>query len=150
MEVIHDLKDREDFFTDITNSFKNKTHIFSAEDLIILKYRQKEIDRYIEKKNKQLEVTEILGYKAGVVLADNYLSELGNCLSKLNPELDFIAMVNQKSISYRTTKDDIDLSKIAKHFGGGGHPKASGSRVSERQIDDFMNILFHNRSSRDI
>lgn len=59
-------------------------------------------------------------------------------------------MVNQKSISYRTTKDDIDLSEIAKHFGGGGHPKAAGSRVSEQQIDDFMNILFHNRSLRDI
>ena len=42
-------------------------------------------------------------------------------------------MVNQKSISYRTTKEDIDLSEIAKHFGGGGHPKAAGAELANNR-----------------
>lgn len=31
------------------------------------------------------------------------------------------------NLSFRTTKDDVDVSKIAATFGGGGHKKASGA-----------------------
>lgn len=34
--------------------------------------------------------------------------------------------------SLRTTKDDIDVSKIAQHFGGGGHRKAAGFSIDGR------------------
>jgi hypothetical protein len=40
------------------------------------------------------------------------------------------------SFSLYTTKDDIDCSKIAKLYGGGGHKKASGF-----QIDDISKIF---------
>lgn len=76
------------------------------------------------------------------MFAESYLSELGNRLSELHPELDFIAMVNQETISYRTVKEDVNLSEIAKCFGGGGHPKASGSQVSAYCVDKFIEDIF--------
>lgn len=34
---------------------------------------------------------------------------------------------NKWNLSFYTTKDDVDVSKIAEKFGGGGHAKASGA-----------------------
>ena len=46
------------------------------------------------------------------------------------------------TVSYRTVKDDLDLSDIAKGFGGGGHPKASGSRFDASIVNDILNNIF--------
>src|SRR5690606_24814634 len=89
-------------------------------DIKLLEYRQRDIDNYIEHKNKRIIIKDILGYRAGIIFAEQYHSELGNRLSELNPELDFIVIINMsQSISYRTTKDNIHLGNdIAKIFGG--------------------------------
>lgn len=43
--------------------------------------------------------------------------------------------------SFRTTRDDVDVSKMAQHFGGGGHRKAAGFKVDgpiEHAIDHVL------------
>lgn len=79
----------------------------------------------------------------GVVFADKYISELGNELCKLNRELDYIAIVNMstRSVSYRTIKDDVDMDMIAKKYGGGGHPKAAGSKFDVYKLARFLDEL---------
>lgn len=133
---------REEFIKDMVYKTKSNEVLFDNLYCKLLDLRQNEIDRYIEKKEKNIVVKNILGYKAGIVFADNFISELGNKLSGLHPELDFIAMINQETISYRTIKEDVNLSEIAKVFGGGGHPKASGSQISENNINNFIDMLF--------
>lgn len=104
---------------------------FDHMDKLILENKQKDIDVYVSQKNKQLmTVKDNFGYTCGVVFAERYVSELGNRLSELHPELDYIAMIDIGfgGVSYRTVKDDIDLGgEIAHSFGGGGHKKAAGS-----------------------
>ena len=83
---------------------------------------------YIDLKEKQMIKCFIKPYNVGVVFAENYRSLLGNELSKRHPELDLVIIINlSRSISYRTIKDDVDLSKFAYIYGGKGHQKASGS-----------------------
>lgn len=100
------------------------------EDKLVLEINQQQIDDYIEQKNKQMFQINLYGRYGGVVYADRYFSEMGNRLAELHPEYDFIAMIDVGGgmVSYRTVKDDIDLGELAKKFGGGGHPKAAGSR----------------------
>lgn len=133
---------KEYFIEDMLLKINTGVDIFDKFSLKLLELRQKEVDRYIEKKDDNLIIKDILGYNVGIVFADNFISELGDKLSELHPELDFIAMINQETISYRTTKDNINLSEIAKHFGGGGHPKASGSQMDERCVYDFIEDIF--------
>ena len=105
-----------------------------ASDELILSIKQKEIDDYVEQKNEQIIFTELCGRECGYVFAEKYVSELGNRLCKLNPEIDFIVMIDMgnKTVSYRAVKEDIDLGKeVAQLFGGGGHPKAAGSEFSK-------------------
>lgn len=134
---------KEYFIEDMLSKINTGVDIFDKFSLKLLELRQKEVDRYIEKKDDNLIIKDILGYNVGIVFADNFISELGDKLSELHPELDFIAMINQETISYRTTKDNVNLSEIAKHFGGGGHPKASGSQMDKRCVDDFIEDIFN-------
>lgn len=120
--------------------------LFDKLSLKLLEIKQKEIDRYVEKKDENIMVKEILGYNAGIVFAENHISELGNKLSELHPELDFIVIINREIISYRTIKDNINLSEIAKVFGGGGNPKASGSQIDESCIDNYIKDIFNIKS----
>lgn len=104
-----------------------------AADKLSLDIKQKEIDDYVESKDKQLITSSMCGKMCGFVFAEKHFSELGNRLCKLHPEIDFVAMIDMNgAVSYRTVKDDIDLGKdVASLFGGGGHPKAAGSRFSD-------------------
>lgn len=44
--------------------------------------------------------------------------------------------------SFRTTRDDTDVSRYAKHFGGGGHKKAAGFTV-EGPIQDAITYIIN-------
>lgn len=104
-----------------------------AADELLLSTKQREIDEYVEEKNEQLFTSPMCGRVCGFVFAEKYVSELGNRLCKMHPEIDYVAMIDMgnKKVSYRTVKDDIDLGKdVAQLFGGGGHPKTAGSEFS--------------------
>lgn len=96
----------------------------------LLEVRENEYKKYLESSNKSLAICSYKEYKVGAVIAERFISELGNDLAKLNPELDFIAILNMRGgLSLRGTKENIDLGLIAKELGslinmnGGGHSK---------------------------
>ena len=125
------LKDTGDFGFDDTQK-------------LLLEIRQNEIDQYIESRNEELLEKEIAGYKAGIVFANRFQSELGNQLALLHPECDFIAMINVGGgVSCRTIKEDINLAEIAALFGGGGHAKAAGLPVKEEIREMVIQKIFH-------
>lgn len=105
--------------------------VFERTELTLLEQKQKDIDSYVSLKDKQLvKMEDQFGYTYGLVFAERYFSELGNKLSELHPEFDYIAMIDiaDGKVSYRTAKDNLDLGgEIAHSFGGGGHRKAAGS-----------------------
>jgi len=61
--------------------------------------------------------------------------QLGGVIDYLNmvPDVKFAMLVKEEGGrikgSFRTKRDDVDLSKIASLYGGGGHPKASGFSI---------------------
>jgi oligoribonuclease NrnB/cAMP/cGMP phosphodiesterase (DHH superfamily) len=116
---------------------------FDKDDLLLLDIEREKIERYIEQKNKKLKKIDLFEYTAGVVFAENYISELGNKICGMNKDIDFcIIIINNEVMSFRTIKD-INLSKIAKHYGGGGHPKASGSPINSEIAFDFIKRIIY-------
>ena len=115
---------------------------FSVTDEALLEQKQREIDIYVESKNKQLvEKIDQFGHAYGVVFSDRFVSELGNRLSESHPELDYIAMIDisHGTVSYRTTSEDIDLGNESAHsHGGGGHRKAAGSKFDISVVRDLV------------
>lgn len=129
--------------------------IYSEKDMALLDQKQKDIDIYIEEKNKQLfhRVDEV-GHTYGVVFAERYFSELGNRLCELNLDLAYIAMIDISSgtVSYRTIRDDIDVGgEIAHAYGGGGHPKAAGSTFDKDRIQCTVHgLIFSDKQHNEL
>lgn len=135
---------RDKFIDKILYELDNCLLHFHSTDDLLLKLRQEDIDRYIEKKNKSIIKIELKGLSVGAVFAENYISEVGNILCELNKDLDLIALINMDySISYRTIKDHIDVSEFAKIFDGGGHKKASGSQIDVYMKNAIIEELFY-------
>lgn len=109
---------------------------------LLLNIEQSRIDKYIKEKNKELIKRSFMEYNIGIIFADQYSSELGNRLSEMNPSCDFIMIIKGNGVSLRTNKDKIDCGKIAKMYGGGGHPKAAGFTVKDYIIGiNINNVL---------
>lgn len=132
----------------ITEIYEDTFPWLYESDLLVLDIKQKEIDDYIEAKDKQLFISELCGRTCGFVFAEKYVSELGNKLCKIHPEIDFVAIIDMAgTVSYRTIKDDIDLGKdVARLFGGGGHPKAAGSQISKEVQFSVISKIFGNNT----
>lgn len=134
---------RDLFIEKVLDKITNVDFNFSETDELILKLTQDKIDRYIESKQKQIIEKDILGYKAGVIFAEQYHSEVGNVLATNNPHLDFIVLINPSySVSYRTVKNINLGNDIAKHFSGGGHPSAAGSPITDDIKNRIIGLLF--------
>ncbi|WP_145413415.1 DHH family phosphoesterase [Paenibacillus xylanexedens] len=104
---------------------------FTEGEEMLLEIEQTKIDKYLETKSKQMFKQYFGDHLVGVVFAEQYQSQMGNYLALNNEDLDYVVMIDvgNETVSYRGIHDSIDLGIIAKSFGGGGHPKASGSQT---------------------
>lgn len=137
------LEGIEDFIENILRKLEEQKELISPEEALVLYYKDKEVDELVKRKDKCLIPKRIEGHNAAVVFAENNISELGNRLCELHPEYDFIAMINQNTVSLRSAKEDIDLSLIAKKYGGGGHAPAAGFPLPEGTIENLIGGLFN-------
>lgn len=116
-----------------------------AKDELVLKIKQDEIDKYVESKNEQMFTIPLCGKTCGVVYSDRNVSELGNRLCQMHPEIDFVVMIDlgNATVAYRTVKDNIDLGRdVAALYGGGGHPKAAGSKFNDEMRVNISKYVF--------
>lgn len=141
------LMDRNQFEEKILNRLKNYPNSFTLSDTenLLLDVEEQKIERYIRSKNRQITQTFIDEYCVGIVHAEQYLSELGNALNKLNPHLDMMILLNAggKKVGFRTIHDHVDVSEFAMRFGGGGHPKASGCDLTQDAFEKFIVNVFN-------
>lgn len=137
---------RENFINWCLSSFiQRKFPNLGTIENMLLELRQEEIDKYIEKKNREMFTQALCGKVSGIVFANKFTSELGNRLCKMHPEIDFVTMIDIEdcTVSYRTIKDDIDLGQdVAALFGGGGHPKAAGSQFDKTVWINIFKDIF--------
>lgn len=137
---------RENFINWCLSSFiQRKFPNLGTIENILLELRQEEIDKYVEKKNREMFTQALCGKVSGIVFANKFTSELGNRLCKMHPEIDFVTMIDIEdcTVSYRTIKDDINLGRdVAALLGGGGHPKAAGSQFDKTVWINIFKDIF--------
>ena len=134
---------RERFINDMMDNLIKDYYIFSKEHQLLIEIDKEKKDLYFQKKEKELDGYIIDGMLFGIVFANEYVSELGNYLGEKYPNFMGIILIGEYGISYRTIHDNIDMSMIAKKFGGGGHQKASGSGISIEKRKQYLDLLFN-------
>ncbi len=96
-----------------------------------------------------------------VVKEDDYLiahsgpEQLSGVVDYLNmvPGSRFAVLINEDRKgnvkgSFRTRQEDLDLSKIASSYGGGGHPKASGFMLPGKIAEEFKYSIVQDEDSK--
>lgn len=144
LDIIKEAIGKKKFIQSMTRRLKKEgsEFTFSAFETRFTKLKKEELLRFMENKETKMFKYLIQGKKCGVVFSENNKSELGNFLSARHPELDLIILIDASSrISYRTCKDDCPVNEFASLYGGGGHPKASGSKFNDdnrrKIIEDY-------------
>ena len=136
------ILNRNEFEEEMLQRLTENPDSFSLTDMenTLLDIEDNKIERYIRSKNRQIVQIFIDDFCVGIIHAEQYLSELGNELNKLNPHLDMVALINvgTKKMGFRTIHDHINVAEFASRFGGGGHPKASGCELTKEAFDMFV------------
>lgn len=109
--------------------------------------------QHIYDKDYLLDTNYTKDFNVGVVFLTRNISEVGNKLSELHPELDYIMMINFSSsvpqFSFRTVKEDLEvpLGIIANYVTGkgGGHPKSAGGTMRLTDAIDFLRFILSNK-----
>lgn len=92
------------------------------------------MSRNVKKSSLMFEDKE---YEFVYVYSTSYINEISTKLQLDYPEVDFVAIINGDYISFRNSDDKINLSEmVSKKFNGGGHPNASGCKISE--LDSYI------------
>ena len=107
----------------------------------ILAYSKTVIKKVCEKASTR----KFGGLDVLVVNASHWISEIG---SRLSPDCDF-AMIwyydhndYKIKVSLRSFHETVDVSEIAKKFGGGGHKKAAGfTLLPDAHVDDLFDLI---------
>jgi nanoRNase/pAp phosphatase (c-di-AMP/oligoRNAs hydrolase) len=126
---------------------KNPNPTFTDLELTLLEIEEHRINKYIWYKMRDVKTATIKvagkQYNIAYVFAEQNVSLLGNSIAEeYGDKIDFVVLVDagNSKVSLRGIHNHIDLGKdVAKHFGGGGHPKASGF---EFDAEYFENVLF--------
>jgi oligoribonuclease NrnB/cAMP/cGMP phosphodiesterase (DHH superfamily) len=145
---------RDKFIESILNKFNEAQgncleHIpisLNQTEILLLDIENRNKNDYIANKNEELIIKQgqnvLKNYTYGVCFAEQFISELGNQLCELNPNIDFVVIIKSNSgMSFRTIKDDVDVSSIAQIYGGGGHPKASGASIGDNVRDKIIDLI---------
>lgn len=87
---------------------------------------------------------EVLGYRAICINDNTHSSFVFDTVydeNKHDVMVLFYYSKNKWTFSFYSTKENVDCSIIAKHFGGGGHQMASGAKVNNLS-EIFTNKIF--------
>ena len=110
---------------EIENPIKRKEWIKNGS--LILKYEDKRIEEIIAEGG---ELVQFEGRKIFAVNSILFRSELGNLLCRRHPPFAIIWRKEPDSLKFSLRGNgSIDVSKIAKKYGGGGHFSAASFRL---------------------
>lgn len=114
------------------------SRLFSSNDLLsFIVTVGNNILTYIEKENrifsKQSFELDFEGYKCIALnkSGNSKMFDFVENIDKYDIKLTFVYKYNSWTITLYTSQDNIDVSKIASKYGGGGHKQAAGFQVNK-------------------
>ena len=113
-----------------TGDYNNLFQVIYNSGISIAQYQK---DQNTLHANIQWFEENVLGYKAICINDNTHTSFVFDSVydeNKHDMMLLFYYAKNRWTFSVYTSKDNVDCSVIAKHFGGGGHKKAAGFKVN--------------------
>ena len=129
-----DFKIWDEMLSDFEDDFKRDK--YEREGAVLLEKKNREVREII----KDAKKINFEGHDTLIVNSERYTSEVGNALAIKLPPMGIIWSVKNDKIAVSLRGDgNIDLSKIAEKYGGGGHKSAAGFVVGN---EDELRRIF--------
>ena len=135
---LENSKEINAFIASLPNDFEEWDQFYTPEAYdagrAIIRVQEKAIERRL----KDVRMVEISGYTVPCVNASENISELGSAMCGAYPDAPFSMSYcdrgdGKRSYSLRS-RNGFDVSEVAKRFGGGGHPGASGFSLEAPEV----------------
>lgn len=142
LNTVFSLNKRSDFADSMVDNILCLGEVINEEQQCMIDTYERLYQKTLFRKDKSLKYIVYKDMRAGVVIAEDFISELGHDLLKKHPEIAFVVLVNMagNTVSLRARDNEVDVKEIAESLGGGGHVAASGFRIPADKVD---NILFN-------
>lgn len=112
---------------------------------IMIHQRKNEIERIVDRAlNGGIHEKKILGRSVAVtVMSKCDTSIICSKILAARPDYDYIINIDLERMTaeLRTNKDDVNLTEIAKRYGGGGHVRASGFPIPKYEISNLVDSI---------
>ena len=82
--------------------------------------------------------SEIKEYSIAYIEESKYIFDIFDYMRETYPEIDLFIINYGTGISIRSDKENINVGKIVKTFGGGGHKGSGGFKLSKEKIQDCI------------
>ena len=109
--------------------------------VMLTEEENKMVDDYVEKRrayvtkatDSMITVKDKQNRPVAIVFAEKYASDIGQNILYCYPDIEYVVIINmvEGTVSFRSRQ--VDVSELAKFFGGGGHKLSAGCEM--RPID---------------
>ena len=82
--------------------------------------------------------SKIKEYSIAYIEESKYIFDIFDYMRETYPEIDLFIINYGTGISIRSDKENINVGKIVKTFGGGGHKGSGGFKLSKEKIQDCI------------
>lgn len=117
---------------------------FTEAEQLLMEVDDRRREDYIKRKLAQVEVVDTGGQRWGICFAEQYQSELADAMME-HLGVGATAIVNAARATVSLRGRSIDVSLVARRFGGGGHARAAAFTAAGKPLEqglvDFRQAL---------
>ena len=117
---------------------------FNNIETVLINNKKIVINDAIQGYLKNIYYREILGMKAGIIFINyEFRNEIAEYLRENKYDIDFVMMISidRGVISYRSTKKNVSVRKVAEFYNGKGHDAAATNPITSSHKELILDIL---------
>jgi len=117
---------------------------FNNIETVLINNKKIVINDAIQGYLKNIYYRKILGMKAGIIFINyEFRNEIAEYLRENKYDIDFVMMISidRGVISYRSTKKNVSVRKVAEFYNGKGHDVAATNPITSRHKELILEIL---------
>jgi len=145
LAILFDALGIEGYISFIYEKLKTEKEFeFDDIEALLIKNKKLEIKDAIEGYLKNIYYREILDLKAGIIFINyQYRNEIAEYLRENKYDIDFVMMISldRGVVSYRSTKQNVSVRKVAEYFNGKGHDAAATNPITSENKEKIIEIL---------
>lgn len=145
LSLLFDIYGTEGYINQmIEKLMENEIFHFSETEHFLIENKKKQIQEKLKMYSNNVYLKQIDDYRVGITFIDyEYRNDVAEFIKDKYPEIDYVMLIafDKCSISFRTISNHVDLSKIAEHYGGKGHQKASSAPINTETKEKIIDLL---------